>query len=230
METGKGVKPLPAPDHLCRSHRRRQAQVTPLEERVQELRTQVGGQDPYLTARRSGASATKDAEGGVVLELRLWDTLYRITWPEVHALEASSGQPCRADVEAALLYYLRTADGTSLAGRWIGFQELPEGTFYSRAFQGYSGDELVRHFGDDLEAFRRAAELAGGVPLPLSDAGFSFLALPRVPLAIVYWLGEEGIPTKAQVLFDQAASHYLPTDVLAILGAQLVRRIIRAAG
>lgn len=171
-----------------------------------------------------------DAAGGVVLELRLWDTLYRIPWPEVRVVEAASDQPCRADVEAALLYYLHTADGTPLAGRWIGFQELPGGTFYSRAFQGYTGDPLVRHFGDDLAAFRGAGERVGGAPFPLSDAGFSFLALPRVRLAIVYWLGDEGIPSRAQVLFDQAASHYLPTDVLAILGAQLIRRIIRAAG
>jgi len=194
------------------------------------LRAQVGGQDPHLTARRSGATVAAGAAGGVALELRLWDTLYRTTWPEARAVEATSGQPCRADVEAALLYYLRTADGTSLAGQWIGFQELPGGTFYSRAFQGYSGDRVVRHFGDDLEAFRRAAERVGGDPLPLSDAGFSFLALPRVSLAIVYWLGEEGIPTKAQVLFDQAASHHLPTDVLAVLGAELIRRIIRTDG
>ena len=190
----------------------------------------MGGQDPHLTARRSGASVAGGTAGGVDLEVRLWDTLYRIAWPEVRAVEAGSGQPCRANVEAALLYYLRTADGTPMAGQWIGFQELPGGTFYSRAFQGYSGDQLVRHFEEDLEAFRRAAERVGGAPLPLSDAGFSFLALPRVPLAIVYWLGEEGIPTRAQVLFDRAASHYLPTDVLAILGAQLIRRLTRTAG
>jgi len=194
------------------------------------LRAQVREQAPRLTARRSGASVVADARGDVALELRLWDTLYRVAWPEVRAVEASSGQPCRADVEAALLYYLRTADGTSLARRWIGFRELPGGTFYSRAFQGYTGDSLVHHFGNDLQLCRRAAECIGGTPLPLSDAGFSFLALPRVPLAIVYWLGEESIPTRAQVLFDQTASHYLPTDVLAILGAQLIHRIIRANG
>jgi hypothetical protein len=49
-----------------------------------------------------------------------------------------------------------------------------------------------------------------------------------VPLAIVYWLGEDAIPTKAQVLFDESADHYLPTDALAGLGAQLVRRIMRS--
>jgi hypothetical protein len=203
--------------------------LTPMEERVHELRAQVREQDPHLTARRSAASVAASTAGGVTLELPLWDTLYHITWPEVHAVEAASGQPCGANAEAALLYYLRTADGAALTGQWIGFQELPEGTFYSRAFQGYSGDELVRHFGEDLESFRRAAKRAGGVSLPWSDAGFSFLPFPRVPLAIVYWLGEEGIPTRAQVLFDKAASHYLPTDALAGMGAQLVHRIIRAS-
>jgi len=203
--------------------------LTPLEERVQELRAQVRSQDPDLTARRSGASIAKAAAGGVALELRLWDALYRIIWPDVNAVEVASGQPCRASVEAALLYYLRTADGAPLTGQWIGFQELPGGMFYSRAYQGYSGDELVRHFGEDLESFRRAAERAGGTSLPLSDAGFTFEVLPRVPLAIVYWLGEDIIPTKAQIVFDKSASHYLPTDALAGMGAQLVHRIIHAS-
>jgi hypothetical protein len=181
-----------------------------------------------VTARRSGAHIIEADTDGAVLELRLWDTLYRIAWPEVRPMEAASGESCRASVEAAILYYLGTADGTPLAGKWISFQELPAGTFYHRAFQGYSGDELVRHFGEDIEAFRASAVRTGGAPFPWSDAGFSFLPLPRVALAIVYWLGEEEIPTRAQVLFDKAASHYMPTDALAGLGAQLVHRIMRA--
>ena len=202
--------------------------MTALEERVQELRAQVRSQDPHATARHGGVSMAQSATGTVTLELQLWDTYYHISWPEVRAVEVASGQPCAANVEANLLYYLRTADGTPLTGQWIGFHQLPDGTFYNRAFQGYSGDELVRHFGEDIESYRRAAQRAGGDPLPFSDGGFSFLPLPRVPLAMVYWLGEEGIPTKAQVLFDRAASHYLPTDALAGMGAQLVHRIMRA--
>lgn len=163
------------------------------------------------------------------MDLELWDTLYRISWPEIIVVEVASGDPCRADREATLLYYLSTADGTPLSGQWISFQQLPGGTFYNRAFQGYSGDELVRYFREETEDLRRAAEHVGGIPLPWSDAGFSLLALPRVPLAFVYWLGEEGIPTKAQVLFDKVASHYMPTDALAGLGAQLIHRVIRAA-
>ena len=46
-----------------------------------------------------------------------------------------------------ILYYLSYADGTPLADRWIGYRELPDGTFYSQAFQGYSGDRLARHSG-----------------------------------------------------------------------------------
>jgi len=185
------------------------------------------GRDPHEVAHLSGASIVMDTSDRVILGLRLWDILYHVTWPQIQVTETASGEPCRANTEATLLYYLSTADGTPPSGQWVGFQELPAGTFYSRAFQGYSGDELVRHFREDVEAFRRAAQCAGGTPLPWSDAGFSFLALPRVPMAIVYWLGEEGIPTRAQVLFDRTSSHYLPTDGLAGLGAQLVHRVIR---
>ena len=48
---------------------------------------------------------------------------------------------------------------------------------------------------------------------------------------MVYWLGdaEDGFPSRAQVLFDRAASSYLIVDGLAILGSQLTHRIMRAA-
>jgi hypothetical protein len=146
----------------------------------------------------------------------------------VEVVDADSGLHRQANVEANLLYYLSTADGTPLSGQWSGFQQLPDGAFYNRAFQGYSGDELVRHFGEDIESFRRAAELSGGNRLSFSDAGYRYLPLPRLSLAVVYWLGEESIPTKAQIIFDKVSGHYLPIDALAGMGSQLVRRIIRA--
>jgi hypothetical protein len=64
----------------------------------------------------------------------------------------------------------------------------------------------------------------------LGDAGFGFHVLPRVELAAVYWLGDEDFPSRASILFDANAPHYMVTDGLAILGSQLVGRILAAGG
>jgi hypothetical protein len=45
----------------------------------------------------------------------------------------------------------------------------------------------------------------------------------------VYWLGDEDFPSRTSILFEDTASHYMPTDGLAILGSHLVGAIAKAA-
>jgi hypothetical protein len=129
-----------------------------------------------------------------------------------------------------LLYYLLTADGIDLADRWISFRELPDGAFYNQAFQGYSGKRVADHFGEDLEAFHTAVRQLGGFQLTaLAPAAYAFNPLPRIRLALAMWPGDEDFPSRATVLFDAHADHYMTTDGLALLGSGLARRVIRAS-
>ena len=105
----------------------------------------------------------------------------------------------------------------------------PTGLFYVQAFQGYTGGRLVRELESGVDSFRRAAEALGGEPLEIGDAGYGFTVLPRVRLALVYWEGDEEFPSQAQVLFEDTAARYMSTDGLAILGSQLVGRLLKAA-
>ncbi len=102
-----------------------------------------------------------------------------------------------------------------------------DGRFYNQAFQGYTGAELQRHFKNDPEALRQAALNASGSLIEDSpgDFAFYFQALPRFPLLLVIWEGDEDFPPSFQLLFDAAAAHYLPTDACAILGSSLTSRL-----
>jgi hypothetical protein len=116
-----------------------------------------------------------------------------------------------------------------MADHWIGYRELPGGNFYSQAFQGYSGDRLARIYGEQPEAYEQAAQKLEGVRLTgLPDIAHAFLPLPRIRLASILYPGDEEFPARASVLFDLAASHYMTTDGLALLGAGLVGRLIGA--
>jgi len=53
------------------------------------------------------------------------------------------------------------------------------------------------------------------------------LPLPRIRLASILYPGDDEFPARASVLFDAAASHYMTTDGLALLGAGLVGRLIK---
>ena len=194
---------------------------------VEEARTALRALKPSKLTLRSGCE--RDDAGNFRLDF-FWQE-YIISADDSSVWPAGADQESSSFVQSLILTYLTTADGTTPSGRWIGFRELPNGMFYVQAFQGYTGGRLVRELPGGIEAFRRAAEALGGEPLEYGDAGYAFTVLPRVHLALVYWEGDEedGFPAQARVLFEDTAAHYMCTDGLAILGSQLVSRVLKAA-
>ena len=188
------------------------------------LRTEIRMTQPGRLAANCGASLVEQQ-----LHLSYWGSEVAISWPELKAHQLVDGAQCSVYDEGMLLYYLRQADGTPLAERWIGYRELPGGSFYSQAFQGYSGDRLARAYGEMPEAYAKAAHVVTGHRLTgLPGLAFAFLPLPRIRLAAILYPGDEEFAARASVLFDAAASHYMTTDGLALLGAGLVGRLIGA--
>jgi len=154
---------------------------------------------------------------------------YVVSADDFTVRKVGADEPASSFVQSLILTYMATADGTTPSGRWVGFRELPNGMFYVQAFQGYSGGRLVRELEGGVEAFRRGGEVLGGEPLDIGDAGYTFTVFPRVHLGLVYWEGDEEFPSQARVLFEDSASHYMSTDGLAVLGSQLVGRLLKAA-
>jgi hypothetical protein len=190
-----------------------------------EARATLRETKPSKLVLRSGCE--QDADGDFRLSF-FWRE-YTISSDAFSVRRADTGEEMPSFIQSLILTYLATADGTTPSSRWIGFRELPDGMFYAQAFQGYSGGRLMRELQGGVDAFRRAAERLGGKPLSMGDAGYTFAVLPRVHLALVYWEGDEEFPSQARVLFEDSASHYLPTDGLAILGSQLVGKILKAS-
>ena len=192
---------------------------------VEEARARLRRLKPGKLAMYSGCE--EDADGNFRLTF-FWQE-YVISGDDFTVRRADTGDEPSSFTQSLILTYLATADGTTPSSRWVGFRELPDGLFYVQAFQGYTGGRLVRELGDGIGTFRRAAGALGGEPLEIGDAGYVFTVLPRVHMAIVYWEGDEEFPSQARVLFEDTAARYMPTDGLAILGSQLVGRMLKAA-
>lgn len=195
--------------------------------RLKELRSSLQNRNLARLAEATGSEWQAAGDKG---EYRLlyWSRPVRVAVPE---WEVYTGDPSvlASDFEQTmLLYYFTIADGTPIQGSWISFSELPDGKFYTQAFQGYTGRELSAAFGSDLAAFEKSCLELNGSRQELGNAAYIFQALPRVPMLVVYWLGDEDFHESAQVLFDASVSHYLTTDACAILGSTLTRRIISA--
>ncbi len=203
-------------------HRQTPAE-TGLAARVDELRATVRTLPPDQIVPHAEVEYRPETD---TFHLALFGSPITLSSPKLIAT-GPNGSPLPDFIQALLFYYLTTSDGTPLTRTWVSFADLPTGRMYAQAFQGYSGAELIKAFDPNLERFRHACLAAGGEPFTFGDASFEFLALPRVPLLVNYWLGDEDFPSTCQILFDAAATHYLPIDACAILGGMLAGRVVR---
>ena len=201
----------------------------PLAQRVSEIRDELRGRDTAVLAFNTGATYVETGSGQAEFRLTLWGREVILTWPDFVGQDAQSGELLPTFSMAVLAYYFLLADDSPLTGKWIAFTELPDGKFYTQAFQGYTGQELIKTFGNDIEAFSRAAEKVGGQPESLGDAAFAFRVLPKVSLLAVAWQGDEDFPPSYRVLFDAGNGRHLSTDACAILGSTLTRRLIQSS-
>ena len=198
--------------------------TTPAREKmvaqVASLRAALRERDPRDLAWRCGA----EFQDGF-LRIQFYGEPHIVTFPDLEVSVEATKKACALNRTAMFLYYLQTADGSPHKGKWVAFRDLPGGMFYHQAYQGYSGDRLAKVIDNRIGVFERAAKNLGGMKLDLGDAAFAFDALPRVRVAAVYYAGDEDFPATANVLFDESASHYLPTDALAGVGSALVDRL-----
>jgi hypothetical protein len=196
-----------------------------LLERAAEIWRGLEGMDPEVLAANTGA--TYDPGEGELC-LAVWGRSVRLAHPGFAAKTAETGEPLDAFTTLLLAYYFARADGTPASGNLIAFSDLPNATFYAQAFQSYTGAELGRAFGDDIEAFGNAAVSLAGRPEPIANRAFSFPVLPLVRVTVACWQGDEDFASSYRVLFDATLAHYLPTDAGAVLGSTITQRLIAA--
>jgi len=199
-----------------------------LDGQVERLRAAFKDVDPVILASRTGSAYHSLGALAGELHLSLWERPIVVPFPELRAREAESGSDLITHLQALLLYYFTTCDGSPESGQWISFSELPDGRIYNQAFQRYTGRALALAFQNDLDAFARAAESVGGKRVYLlGDLAFAYRVLPLVSILVVYWQGDEEMQPACQILFDSAVSHHLPTDACAVIGSTLKGRLIK---
>lgn len=197
-------------------------QESSLLRRVISLRYDLTQRDLTILADLSGADLVP---GGLVL--MVWGTAVFITTPDFVARNQETGAVLDSMTQALIAYYLWTTDGAPAAEEWMAFTELPNGRFYTQAFQGYTGQKLVRHFGNDIAWFEETAVALGGQAVPFGDIAFQFQVFPHVILMVAAWQGDEDFSPSYKILFDAHTSHHLPTDACAIIGSMITGRLLQ---
>jgi hypothetical protein len=127
----------------------------------------------------------------------------------------------------ALLTHYSQAKPTPLTGKLVKFKDLPGGYAYERAFNKRAIKPLAEYFGEKSQLLPKVGRLFGGIQLDYGDASVEITALKGIPLTFILWKAEE-FPASANILYDQSASNYLPTEDLAVLGEITTGRLMEA--
>lgn len=178
--------------------------------------------DMHMLAEKSGSIVE-----GEYLVLNLFNDKIQVKFPELEITFKETSVECPSFFQTIILYYLTYATGQQPTGKWIKFGQLKEGMNYEKAFQGYTGNLLLHEFGSNTSRLETAAIYLGGKPGNAGDKSFVIYALPRVPMLAACWEADEEFPAEYQILFDETANDYMPTDGCAILGSLLTKNLIR---
>jgi hypothetical protein len=187
------------------------------------LRAELRNRDPRQIAEQAGA---RFFERESALYMSFWGVELRVDFPEFTVSHGETRERTDDATEKVIIHYFHTADGSERGDDWVSLADLPNGSFYRHAYQGYSGDYLASLVQNDLDSLAHACRELGGRPESFGDLAYSFHVLPRIDLLLVYHRGDDEFPPSAQALFSSSASHFLPTDLYAHLGRQLVLKIL----
>ena len=117
-------------------------------------------------------------------------------------------------VRPALVFYPALARAIEPANRLVLPLELAGGDVFLRGSHQLPLDDLAARFQESADAVAERARLLGGLESELADAAYRFSPLPRIPVTIAYWFGDDEFEPRASLMFDATAEEHLPIDVL----------------
>jgi len=159
--------------------------------KIDELKSNLIHAEPIQLANHTGTIFKAIGKNQGEFRFDFLGSQRRLNFPDLQMFDQLTGLQAASIEQALVLYYFNISDATPISGRWISFADLPDGRFYNQAFQGYTGKALVQVFQDDQARFEETAVKLGGGRSTLGTVSFIFQALPRVSLAVVFWLGDE---------------------------------------
>ncbi len=196
-------------------------------------RKQLFDKDPALIAQLSGAEIKKDESGMTTLFLDFLNRSVGISWPDLNCSYVENKKELSIQQKVLLGHYLCGAlasGGAPLTGKWIAYQEVPDGRFYLDAFIKRAKNPLIQGFGDDPNRLIKLASMAyKAEPFDHGDVSVVIRALPLAPIVLIIWKGDDEFPPEGNILFDQNISHIFSAEDIAWLAGMTVYPLIGMA-
>ena len=128
----------------------------------------------------------------------------------IRALDGGALPPL--PTQTFLLRYLLEGKTVAASGDWKTFREMPWGELYIKPYTGRVLTRAAFTFGTRIDAFCKAAEKMGAVPVKHGDAGFEFDLIGGFKMRILVWAGDDEFPPSAQILYSDNFTAFAAED------------------
>ena len=129
-----------------------------------------------------------------------------------------------------MIHYLLQSKETELSNEWISEKDIPGGATFFRGPHEIPTKLISLRFNNNINEFKARCEQLHGTPLNLADAAYSFRITPRIPVAVLYWIGDEDFPAESKILYDRTIAEHLASDIIYALAMGICERIGKAPG
>ena len=190
---------------------------------------ELQNRNPHHICRASAALCIEEGKRLTGIRLMFLNRPITIDWPDV-AFHQESREEIPIKQKILVLHYLNGACSEDLTGDWISYKDIPSARFYLDAFNRRVKIPLVSTFGEHPDRLPPIAmELYGATTSSLGDVSVQIQALPKVPITLVIWKGDEEFPCDGTILFDSSIKDTLSAEDISELTSQVVYPMIAKA-
>ena len=129
-----------------------------------------------------------------------------------------------------IIHYLLTAKEIEITNEWISEKDIPGGTTFFRGPHQIPTNLISLRFNNNVNEFKERCEQLHGIPLNMADAAYRFKITPRIPVAVLYWKGDDDFPVESKILYDRTIAEHLASDVIYALAAGICNRLGKPLG
>ena len=185
--------------------------------------TELDEANPEMLCRRGRCSYIANRRQ---YSLEVWGNEYLVDLSNSKITHmVATGPPLHEYFDLFAMYYLLRVKDIPLSSEWVSEKDLPGGSTFFRGPHQIPTDLISKRFENDLQEFKTCCESLGGTPIEMADAAFCFTITPDIPVAVLYWIGDEDFPAEAKILYDRSITTLLSLDILFALAVGVCTRM-----
>jgi len=185
---------------------------------------ELAEKDPKDVCQRALCNYDKDKKS---YNVTIWGDDFAV-FPHEFKIDCIAGKSVQRHYEyfyLFIIHYLLTVKEREIFNQWVSEKDIPGGAGFFRGPHEIPTSLIVEKFKNNIEEFKNKCVQLGGTPLDMADAAYVFNITPKIPIAVLYWEGDDEFPAESKILFDKSVSAHLALDIIYALAVDICKRI-----